>query len=112
MNDCLRFKIPYEFRHELIVGEISRIELDRISGRFLPRAEALRQSRNRGECLNTQLVVPLATDEIIDNRYCMSLPRQMQSCRPSAISITTQNADLHFFSGLEQLCRCCAIARG
>jgi cyclophilin family peptidyl-prolyl cis-trans isomerase len=47
--------------------------------------------------LCAQFVIPLAANEVIDNRYVMTFGREVEGSRPPAIPVTTKNGNLHVF---------------
>src|SRR5688572_12341417 len=57
----------------------------------MPRLEPFRQRPNRRERLDLKLDVYFPPRQVIDDRYVVSAPRQVEACRPSAKAVAAQN---------------------
>src|SRR4029077_12215277 len=88
MHDRFRLELLHHRREEIEIGNVADKKIDRLSGAHLPNAESLGERTNRRERLHTELVVPLAAQEIIDNGHFVALLREMQGRSPAAITIS------------------------
>ncbi len=59
-------------REKITVRDVADKELDGVSGDFLPGLEAVGEKTNGSQRSRAEFMVPLAAQEVIDDRYRMS----------------------------------------
>ena len=93
--DRLRPKSRDGGGEKIVIRHIAYEKLNLLPGELLPNPKAIGQSANRRQGLHAEFVVPLAADEVIDNRDRMPLLRQVKSCSPTAITIPSKHSNPH-----------------
>src|SRR5271168_5483627 len=95
MNDGLGFEIFDYVAEEFVVADIAHVGFDGSAGQTVPGGEAVGERADGSEGLGAQLVVPLAADEVVHDGDFVALLRQIQGGCPTAVSVSTQDCNLH-----------------
>src|SRR5258708_23173823 len=90
-------------RKKVVVGYVTDEQLDGLTSQVLTDPDAIRQGTNRSQRLRAKLMVQETPQKVINDGNRMAPLRQIESCRPTAIAVSTEYGDLHVPSSGQNL---------
>ena len=79
---------------ELVVADVAHEELDALAGDFLPGADALVDALDRGEGVESELIVEGAAAHVVDDGNLVPAVGEVEGGGPAAVAVTAEDHDL------------------
>mmetsp|Transcript_4627 Transcript_4627/g.19072 ORF Transcript_4627/g.19072 Transcript_4627/m.19072 type:complete len:343 (-) Transcript_4627:35-1063(-) len=79
---------------ELVVADVADVELDALAGDFFPDADALVDALDRGERVESELVVEGAAAHVVDDGDLVAAVGEVEGGGPAAVAVAAEDHDL------------------
>ena len=95
VHDGVRLGLGDHAIRECGVGQVADADVDGMTRELLPAVDSLGERGDRHQAVDPHLAVVFTAHEVVDDRDLVSQGRQVQSCRPAEIAVSSENQDLH-----------------